>query len=52
MAEKHIVIKENARILFNRAKGKVLSTNPMIKKMTDEAAIIYILNKYLGGKCE
>ena len=48
MAKKNIILEENTRILYNRARSRLLKEMPKIKRLTDDLAINIIIKKYLG----
>ena len=49
MVKKQIVLEEDTRISFNKARARLLKTNPKIVRLTDDLAVKMLCNKYLGG---
>lgn len=50
MANKNIWIRKNSvMLLYNKAKGKAISKNPQIKRLTEEKLIEILCKAYLGG---
>lgn len=50
MANKSVWLKENTRVLLNKAHSKVIAKNPDKKKPTDNDVIKVALEGYLGDK--
>ncbi len=49
MVKKQIVLEENTRISFNKARAGIIKENPKIIRLTDDLAVKMLCNKYLGG---
>jgi len=49
MAKKNIILEEPTRLLFNKARSRLLKEEPQIQRLTDDIAIRKILTKFLGG---
>lgn len=48
---KQLTIKnKDTMILLNKAKGLILQRNPRIKKLTEERALVELLQNYLRVK--
>ena len=50
MVGKHVVLKEEGRILLNKAKAAFLKSNPSTKKVSDEIVVTKALQVYAGVK--
>lgn len=44
-----INVTKTQRVLINKAKSKLLEMHPSITKLNDGAAIIMVLNHFVGG---
>jgi hypothetical protein len=49
MSKKHIKLEEDVRVLYNKAKAKFLTSNPKIKKVSDNIIMKAVFIKYLEG---
>ena len=50
MAKKQLVLEEDTRVTFNKARAKIMKAKPEIIRLTDDLAVKILCNKYLGGK--
>ncbi len=50
MSKKNIVLEEDTRITYNKARAKILEEDPEIIRLTDDLAVKILSNKLLGGK--
>lgn len=50
MSRKMIVLNEETRVLFNKAKANIIKANPTKSKFNDDVIIRIVLKKYLGVK--
>ena len=49
MSKKQIVLEEDTRISFNKARAEMIKNNPKIIRLTDDLTVKLLCNKYLEG---